>query len=158
MNLPKLNLVEKLKVLGVGLVMAVLVGFLGCAGFQDALTPCYIDREIGEYAEDDMTSFVPFTSLFDAKRLKRRMDYVHEMNQEQISRLHVDDIMVYSFLNDSITIGMKDSSQLQETIFSPSGPLGLLIPTLLGGTLGATLISKPSDRKKIVELQNGKTV
>ena len=59
MNLPKLNLIEKLKVLGVGLVMAVLVGFLGCAGFQDALTPCYIDPEIGEYTEDDMTSFVP---------------------------------------------------------------------------------------------------
>jgi len=149
-------MIEKIKVLAVGLIIVVLVGFLGCAGFQDALTPCYIDQEIGEYTESNMTSFVPFTSLFDAKRLKRRMNFIHQMNQEEISRLGVDDGMLYVFLNDSVTLGMGDASQLQETIFSPSGPIGLLVTTSLGGLLGATLISKPSDRKEIENLKNNK--
>lgn len=143
-----------IKTLMITLVALLLVAFLGCAGFQDAITPCHIDAEIAEYAEGDMTCYLPYTTLRDAKELKRRMDFIHLSNQEEISRLGTDDFMLYNFLDDSLAIGMSDSKQLQDNLFDPAGPGGLLITTLLGGTLGATLIKRPGDKsKKEVELE-----
>ncbi len=145
---------KTLKTLLIVLVALILVAFLGCAGFQDAVTPCHIDAEIAEYAEGDMTSYLPFTTLRDAKELKRRMDYIHLCSQEEINRLSQDDFMLYHFLDDSLAIGMADSKQLQDNLFDPAGPGGLLITTLLGGTLGAVLVKRPGDKsKKEVELE-----
>jgi hypothetical protein len=148
---------NKLKATGVALVATLLIVFIGCASMQDAVVPCYVDPAVGEYTGEPMTSFLPYTTLWDAKRLKRHMDYAYQVNQEMFLRSRKDDRMLYGFIDDSIAIGMADAMQLKEAVFSPSSPIGALLPTLLGGTLGAVLISKPGDKKKIETLKNGGT-
>jgi len=138
----------KLQKIMVGFTIIFLVAFLSCAGFQDAVTPCHIDAEVAEYSEGDMATYLPFTTLRDAKELKRRMDFMHLSNQEEINRLSEDDFMIYHFLDDSLSVGMSDAEQLRDNLFDPAGPGGLLITTLLGGTLGATLIKRPGDKSK----------
>jgi hypothetical protein len=148
---------NKLKMAGVALAATMLIAFIGCASMQDAVVPCWIDPAVGEYTEESMTSFLPYTTLWDAKRLKRHMDYKYRINQEMFLRDRKDDIMLYGFIDDSIAIGMADAMEFKEAVFSPSSPIGALLPTLLGGTLGAVLISKPGDKKKIDALKNGGT-
>jgi len=126
---------------------------LGCSSFQDAVTPCYISPAALEYADVEPTTFLPFTTLFDARRVDFRVDFVHTVNQ-------TTDRLKYEFLKGLSAFHISGAEQLQATVFSPSGPIGLLLPTLMGGTLGALLISKPDDKKKIVDLEtkiNGKT-
>lgn len=153
----KVNVKKIVSTLMMTLIAIVLAAFIGCSGFQDALTPCYIDESVGEYTEEEMTSFLPYTTLFDAKRLKRCMDWMHLTKQEAFQRLQEDDVMLYTFLNDGMVLGMQDAEQFKHTVFDPTGPIGLMMTTLLGGTLGATLISKPGDKKEIEKLKNGNT-
>jgi len=129
-----------------------LTVILGCASFQDAVTPCYIPPAAFDYADTEPTTFLPFTTLFDAKRIDKKIDYTHTLNQ-------TTDKLEYEFLKGLNALYISGAEQLQETVFSPNGPIGLLLPTLMGGTLGALLISKPDDKKKIVDLEtkiNGK--
>jgi len=135
------------------LASMLLVGFLGCSAFQDAFTPCYIDPNQISYAETDATTFLPFTTLWDARRIGLKTDYMHLVKQTEIERLGVVDTMHYTFLKNVQAIHIAGAEQFQQAVFSPSGPLGLLIPTILGTTVGAFLISKPSDKKRIAELQ-----
>jgi len=125
---------------------------LGCSSFQDAVTPCYIPPEALNYADTNPTTFLPFTTLFDAKRVDKKIDYIHTLNQ-------TTDKIEYEFLKRLNAFHISGAEQFQETIFSPSGPIGLLFPTGLGLTLGSLLISKPNDKKKIADLEtkiNGK--
>ena len=145
---------KKLKITGIALMITLLIGFVGCATMQDVVVPCNIDPSVGEYTGQSLKSFNPlYTTLYDAKRLQRYLNFQHMSNQEQLLRDRKDDRMKYGFINDTVALGMAESNQLKEMVFSPSSPIGALIPTLLAGTLGATLISKPSDKKKIVELE-----
>jgi len=118
-----------------------LTVILGCSAFQDGVTPCYIPPEVIEStgSEIPLISWMPFTSLFDAKYVKAKLKFQY--------LLHTNLMEASIFA----------SEQFQQTLFSPEGPIGLLLPTLMGGTLGAFLISKPGDKKKIVELENGNT-
>jgi hypothetical protein len=141
------------------LAAMLLAGFLGCSAFMDAFTPCYIDPNQISYADANATTFLPFTTLWDARRIGLKTDYMHLVKQVNIERLGVTDTMHYTFLKNVQAIHIAGAEQFQQVVFSPSGPLGLLIPTILGTTVGAFLISKPSDKKKIAELQvaNGQT-
>ena len=123
-----------------------LAVMLGCSSFQDALTPCYIPPESLKYADANATTILPFTTLFDARRVKFKMDFVH-LKKQTLDNLH------YNFLKGINSFHIGAAEELQAKIFSPEGPIGLLFPTLMAGTLGALLISKPADKKKIVELE-----
>lgn len=136
----------KLKKLIIWICILGLVTILGCASFQDAITPCYISPEALEYANEKPTSILPITTLLDAKRVSMKMDYVHSLNQ-------LSDTMYYEFLREVNSFHMGASKKFQAAVFSPIGPIGLLVPTITAGTLGALLISKPDDKKKIKELE-----
>ena len=58
-----------------------LTVMLGCASFQDALTPCYIPPASLEYADANATTFFPFTTLFDARRVDAKVDYVYAIGK-----------------------------------------------------------------------------
>jgi len=108
--------------------------FIGCTTVQDAITPCYIPPELGKFVDEPMTSFVPYTTVFDAERILRKMQY----------------------LASGLRISIIGAREFQRNVFNPTGPLGLL---LVGGpmcALGAYGISKPKDKKEIEELRNGK--
>ena len=112
----------------------ILVTVLGCSLFVDAITPCYIPPELAKVIDESPTSFLPYTTVFDAQRMLRKINY----------------------LTEGLVIGVGAARELQSNVLNPTGPLGLL---LVGGpalTIGALGISKPKDKKKITELQNGK--
>ena len=50
-----------------------------------------------------------------------------------------------SIQNENMALAL----QVKETVFTPTGPIGLALTTLFGGTMGALLIPRPGDKKKI---------
>lgn len=134
----------------------ILVVMFGCSAFQDGITPAYIEQDAAKYAGlIDITEFLPYTTLWDAKKLDRLMDHVHQTNQMDLARMLEDDNVKYGFLKDATVSHIQSAVAFQDTFFNPTGPIGMLVPALTAGTLGAFLISKPSDKKKIEELKNG---
>ncbi|HEC64215.1 MAG TPA: hypothetical protein ENI23_02855 [bacterium] len=122
---------QKVVVWGSVIMLTVM---LGCASFQDALTPCYIPPETLEYTDAPATTFFPFTTLFDAKRVDFKLDYTYTLQT-----------MKYKYLKGIGTFHRIGAEELQASLFSPEGPIGLLLPTIFGGTLGALLIKRPQD-------------
>ncbi len=120
-----------------GLCVIGLTVILGCSSFQDAVTPCYIPEEVIKSTGTNLPliSGMPYTSLFDARHVKTKLYYQYLLH------------------NNLMTTSIQASEMFQQKIFSPSGPLALLLPTGLGLTLGTLLLSKPEDKKKIVELE-----
>lgn len=133
------NLIATLSIL-------LLVILLGCASFQDALTPCWISPSNLNYADANGTSIFPWTTLFDAKRISARMDYVHSWNQ-------LTDRMRYTYEKGLSQFHIAGAEEIKASLFSPTGPLALIVPTGLAATAGALLFSKPSDKKKIKDLE-----
>lgn len=123
-----------------------LMIILGCASFQEALTPCYIPPAAVEYADANETSILPWTTLFDARRVDMKMDFVHALCQ-------ITDRMNYEYLKGITRFHIAAAEELKTTLFSPTGAVGLLMTSALGGTAGALLLSKPGDKKKIKRLE-----
>ncbi len=126
-----------------GLISVVFIS-AGC--IQDAITPAYVSVEAAEWAGVPTKLLLPYTSLWDAKRLANAIDY--KLTIERIKGGYYKNIT-----NLSVLAG----EELRSTIFSPDGLLSLLLiggPALALGTYG---ISKPKDRKEIEELKNGKS-
>jgi len=140
----------------VGFLVLFVVAVFGCSAMQDVITPAYIDKGAIEYSGEEPTMFTPYTSLWDLQRIERSVDYNHFNLQKEAARLAEDDSGRYSYLKQAMLIGATSAQELKGAIFSPEGPLGMLLIGLPTFGLGALLISKPSDKKRIVELQNGK--
>jgi len=143
---------EKIIVVVMGLV---LLGFISAGCIQEGLVPCHIDEGIGEYNDDDMHVYTPWTSIWDAKKQKRLMAYNHQLKQEGFKRLAEDDNYLYSYLDTDLAINIASAVELKEQFFSPESPIALLLmgaPAFMLGWLG---MSKPSDKKKLNGGNNG---
>ena len=133
---------KKQKTLTVLMVMGLAVMF-GCSAFQDVITPTYVSKEAAEWADTTPKLFMPYTTLWDAKRVGMAIDY--KITIERFKGGYYK-----SMTNLSILAG----ENIKSTVFSPEGPVGLLLPMLFGGGLGAMLIKRPGDKsKKEVELE-----
>ena len=130
------------------LVGAVSVIFIGAGCVQDAVTPAYVSESAAEWANVPTKMFLPYTSLWDAKRVGMAIDY--KLTIERIKGGYYKNVT-----NLSILAG----EELKNTVFAPDGLLSLL---LIGGptfAMGSFLISKPKDKREIEGLKNGtKTV
>jgi hypothetical protein len=115
------------------LATLILTVVMGCSTVLDAFTPCYIPPQLVELGGEELWSPVPYTTLWDAQRVLRKVNY----------------------LTEGLAIGMAGARELQANLFDPTSPLGLLMVGAPSFTLGSLLISKPKDKKKIVELENG---
>lgn len=133
----------RLQKLAVGFLAAVMLVVLGCAAFQDAITPCRIDSECVEFADANLSSFPPWNTIADAEYVKRRMEYIRSLSEIE-----------YGYLTQNMDIYMANAQQLQQTLFSPQS-LGMLIPALSGLGLGGILIKRPQDKREIESLKNG---
>ena len=118
---------------------------MGCA-LQDYITPCYIDGRTAEYTEASLTDG-PFTSIADAKRLGRELNFVHTENREELLKAIEKDGRLHSFLVKSMNDNLIDARALQETLFAPDGAFGALTG-LLGLGAGAVLLKRPGDLRK----------
>jgi len=119
----------------ISLAALILVVLMGCSMALDAITPCYIPSELARMVDEPLTTWpIPYTSVFDAERILRKL----------------------YFLGEGLNISIAGSREFQVTVLNPTGPLGLL---MVGGpalALGALGISKPKDKKTIEGLKNGK--
>lgn len=130
-------------------VIVVLAGvmtliFVGAGCMQDVVTPAYVDKGAAEWADVPTRIFLPYTSLWDAKRVAYAIDY--KLTIEKIKGGYYKNIT-----NISILAG----EEFKGVVFNPNGLLSLL---MVGGpmcALGAYGISKPKDKKEIEELKNG---
>ena len=61
--------------------------------------------------------------------------------------------MRYNYEKGITQFHIAGAEELKAALFSPTGPLALIIPTGLAATAGALLFSKPTDKKKIKELE-----
>ncbi len=143
---------KKQKVL-VGVLVLFLAALISCASVQDAVAPMYIDPEVGEYTGESMTSWMPWTSIWDGDRLAAKMKFLHEANLTELTRAAEDDTKYYGFLNDALILDRQDAVALRSAVFSPDGPLSMLLIGLPTFGLGALLVSKPEDKKRLVELE-----
>lgn len=84
------------------------------------------------------------------------MNFQHLSEQVRIARDMEDDQMRYRHLQDAIQINIASAEELRNTLFSPTGPLSILFAAIPGMALGGYLIQRPTDKKRIVELENGK--
>lgn len=132
-------------------VVIVLAGiislvFIGAGCIQDAVTPAYVSIDAAEWANVPTKLFLPYTSLWDAKRLANAIDY--KLTIERIKGGYYKNIT-----NLSILAG----EEFKNTVFATDGLLSLL---LIGGptfAMGSLLVSKPKDKKEIEALKNGKS-
>lgn len=134
----------------------ILVTVLGCAAWMEGLTPAYVDPAAIEYADAKPTVFLPYTSLWDARRIKRELDFQHLSEQTRIARDLEDDQIRYKHLQDAMQTNIQAAEELRDTLFSPTGPLSILFAAVPALGLGAYLIPRPSDKKRIAELENGR--
>lgn len=113
-----------------GLLGVFIVAMLGCAGLQDAITPAYIPEDAIKFAEADVPTLLPYTTITDAKYVQARLDYVRSMGE-----------LEYNFLRDNLAGHLAQAEQLRQTVFDPSGPIALLFPALAGLGIGRYLKS-----------------
>ena len=142
------------------LSVLLLVAFMTSGCIEDFITPAFIDTVAMDYAKVDPNEDIInplYTSLFDAKRVHRKINHIHVLNQKELSDALTDDILVYSYVNDLVAIGMADATELRDNIFSPTSPIGMLFPGLAGMAIGWLGLSKPSEKRKIMELEKNVT-
>lgn len=131
-------------VLFVTLLLAVVGG--GC--IQDLLTPCHIGEAAIEYSGQEATSYVPWTTVWDAKRIRAYVNYIHVQTQNAYERLKKDDSLTHAFLLDGVDANIADAVELQAMVFNPTSPLGAMLLAGGGLGLGALAIKRPGDKSK----------
>ena len=129
-------MLKKKQKLLVGFLVLFLVVFFGASCVQDAVVPCEIDEKALEYTGENATQYVPWTTIHDARRVQRAMDYVHLTKQETAKRLSEDDVMFFDYINNAMTINFDNAQQVKGAVFDPTGPLALMFPALAGLGLG----------------------
>jgi hypothetical protein len=132
------------------------IGFLGCISLQDIATPCVIEPAAAEYAKVKPTSFLPWTTLYDAKRVTLHMDYQHQLKQIELMRDLQDDDLHVTFIRDAHVAHVEAAKEFRDSAFSPESTGSLLASGLGFGTLGALLIKRPGDKsEKQIKAENG---
>jgi hypothetical protein len=138
---------KMLKILSAVLCLATLTVLMAACAVQDSITPCYIDERVGEYTNADMTSLVPYTTIADAKRLGREMNFVSAEKREALLQEVKKNSRLHAFLADALSDNLIDANSLRETLFAPTGVYGALTG-LLGLGAGALFIKRPGDLRK----------
>lgn len=139
---------KKLKSLIITICVLGLVVLYGCAAVSNVATPCFISEDVIEYSGEKPTSILPWTTLYDAERIDKAMDFMHLIKQRDLERAMDDDYDEYTYIKSIQNEHTASARQIKETVFTPTGPVGLALTTLFGGTMGALLIPRPGDKKK----------
>lgn len=120
---------------------------MGACALQDSVTPCFIDERVGEYTGAGMTTLVPYTTIADAKRLGKEMNFVSVEKREALLEEVKKNSRLHAFLADALSSNLIDANSLRETLFGPTGVASALTG-LLGLSAGAMFIKRPGDLRK----------
>ncbi len=132
------------KTLSVVLCITGFVILMGACALQDYVVPCYVNERVGEYTGTNMTSLAPYTTIADAKRLGKEMNYVSVEKREALLEEVKKNSRLHAFLADALSVNLIDANALRETLFAPTGVFGALTG-LLGLGAGAMFIRRPGD-------------
>ena len=150
---------KKLKVLLVSISIVGLAIFIGCASFQDALTPAHKSPIVEAYMDANDVPLPPhkrlipwWDSLFDLKVIDARIEFIHKYRQ-------MDEDLRYTFAKN-VNLGFAQAGEsLKQTLFSPKGALGLLLPILLTSPfavlLGGRYVKSPHEKELEEKEKNG---
>jgi hypothetical protein len=150
-----------LKTAGLILIVMIELAFFGCAMMPKMVTPAWIEPEAAEYADVNVPSTdilgipIPYTNLYDAELVERKMKFKHLTNQLAGARLMEDDQLEFDYLAEIHSLRTQEARDLAESWFSATGPYGLLVTSLgIGGLCtygGGKLI--PRKREKELEAE-----
>jgi len=135
---------KTLRTLTAAVCLAAFIALMGACAMQDYLVPCYVDERVGEYTDANMTSLMPFTTIADAKRLGKELNFVGVEKREVLLGEIKKDSRLKAFLADSVADNLIPAEALRETLFSPTGVFGALTG-LMGLGAGAMFIRRPGD-------------
>ena len=135
---------QTIEKLTIAVLLLLSVAFLGCAAFQESVIPTYIPPDCIDYADVNVPVIMPYTTMLDSKYVDAGMDLRHDISG-----------LKFQFLKDQRLQHFNNADQMRQAVFSPDGPIGLLLPMMTGLGIGALGLSKPSDKKKIKDLENG---
>ena len=127
--------------------MAGLVAVFSGGCLQDLIVPCHINEDAIEYSGIEPTSYLPWTTVWDAHRVKDYIELQHKKTQLIYKRLQQDDTLTYSFVVNAVDISLIEAEVLQKKLFDPNGSVGMLLATLFGGTIGTFFLNTP--KKKV---------
>lgn len=133
-----------IKTLTAVLCIAGFTALMGACAMQDHLVPNYIDERIGERTGTKMTSLVPYTTVADAKRLGRELNFVRVEKREALLQEIEKGDRYDSFLAESHRLYLIDGNALRETLFGPTGVVSALAG-LIGLSAGTFLLKRPGD-------------
>jgi len=135
-----------------------LAAFVGCSMFQDGVIPCYVEPEAIKYTAENPTTWLPFTTLFDAKRIQKKAEYIHLMTLLELDRKKEDENLLYAPIADGLVVNIKAATGLKQTVFDPDGTVGLLVTCGLGLGLGGLLIKRPQEKELERKVNGNQTV
>jgi len=136
-----------LKTLSAILCLIAFAVLMGACAMQDYLVPCFIDGRVGEFAESEMTSIMPYTTLADADRLDREMERTQAEWTMYFTQMLEERNLKHQFLAQGLQLNKIPAEALRETLFAPTGVFGALTG-LLGLGAGAMFIKRPGDLRK----------
>lgn len=113
---------------------------------QDYITPCFIDQRVGEYTNAPLTNG-PYTSIADAKRLGKEMNYVSVEKREALLHEVKKNNRLHAFLADALSANLIDANALRETWFGPTGVVSAMTG-MLGLGAGWMFLKRPGDLRK----------
>ncbi len=138
---------KTLRTLTAAVCLAAFIALMvGCA-MQDSVVPCYIDGRIGEYTDANMTSLVPYTTIADAKRLGRELNFVSVEKREALLQEIKKDDRFRVFLSDALSGNLIDANALRETLFGANGVVSTTMG-MLGLGAGWMFLKRPGDLRK----------
>ena len=142
--------------IGVFVSALVLTVFLGCALFQDAVSPVRIAQGAKEWVGMDdpnenswFERLLPWDSVLLGEQIQAKMELRHEQNQRRLRRELEDEILIFGFWHSGHLNNMQQARDFQQNIFSPTGPLGFLIPAGIGAAAGGMFIPRLAEKKKV---------
>lgn len=128
------------------IIAAILLLFIGSSCVQDLIIPAHVDKEAAAWAGVPTKMYLPWTTLWDLKRLGLAIDY--KILMEKVKG---------GYYKNITNISMMAGEEIKQVVFDPAGPMGLIVSGLgfgaVGTVLGGAYKQRPKDKKKIEELE-----
>jgi len=134
-----------------------LAAFVGCSMFQNAVIPCQIEPDAIDYTGESPTTWVPYTTLSDAKRIQKKAELKHLITLLELDRKKEDENLLFAPITDGLVVNIAASTELKQTVFDPEKGIGLLIAAGLGIGVGGFGIKRSQERELEKKLNGNKT-
>ncbi len=136
-----------MKTLSAILCLILFAALMGACAMQDHLVPNYIDKRMGERTGAKMTSLMPYTTIADAQRLGRELNFVSVEKRKALLQEIEKGSRFDAFLAKGHELYMIDANALRETLFGANGVVSTAMG-MLGLGAGWMFLKRPGDLRK----------